>query len=139
MEGAPHRVSCTYCTHFLVHKRPMILVHSNHSYNEIIPQWMEWLSLRQTNAFIESGLLCAISLIINDCSISGYSDSKTLFETFKYFFKKIPQQAGIHSALISGFRSFIIFIVIIFFLHNWNLLGRIYLLTKVIGILGVFL
>ena len=25
-----------------------------------------------------------------------------------------------------------------FLLHNWNLLGRIYLLTKVIGILGVF-
>ena len=53
--------------------------------------------------------------------------------------KKIPQQAGIHSALISGFRFFYYFYSSDFLLHNWNLLGRIYLLTKVIGILGVFL
>ena len=37
------------------------------------------------------------------------------------------------------FHVFYYFYSYNFVLHNWNLLGRIYLLTKVIGILGVFL
>ena len=58
---------------------------------------------------------------------------------FILLFTRNPTTGGDTLSPHFWFQVFYYFYSSNFFLHNWNLLGRIYLLTKVIGILGVFL
>ena len=64
---------------------------------------------------------------------------KGLFNCVLIGEEKNPATGGDALSPHFWFQVFYYFYSSDFLLHNWNLLGRIYLLTKVIGILGVFL